>query len=109
MALRVNLEDMVGSAVHVGGQGEDLAAAHLESDNLIESAQSGWQGTSAAAISTKMAAWSQTSSQILTRISDHAQGLHTAAQGFATNEEANSQKLAELGEAAQAIGSAGTE
>ena len=101
MALRVNLADMVESALHVSGQGEDLAAAHLESANSIESAQSGWQGTSAAAMSSKMAAWSQASSQILTRVSDHAQGLHTAAQGFAGNEEESSQKLAELGAAAQ--------
>jgi WXG100 family type VII secretion target len=110
MTLRVNLEDMVGSALHVSGQGEDLAAAHLESDNQIESAHAGWQGTSAAAMSSKIAAWAQTSAQILGRVADHAQGLHMSAQAFADNEQENSQVLAELGTvAAQAVGGAGTD
>lgn len=44
------LEALACSATHVTGQGEDLATAHLSSDNQIEAAQAGWVGTSATAL-----------------------------------------------------------
>lgn len=44
---RVGLESLASSASHVTGQGEDLASAHLSSDNPIVTAQSGWVGSSA--------------------------------------------------------------
>jgi WXG100 family type VII secretion target len=106
MALRVNVEDMVGSALHVSGQGEELAAAHLRSDNRIESAHAGWQGASAAAMSSKMAAWVQTSAVMLTRVSDHAQALHTAAHGFAANEQDRVQEFAQPTQSAETAGPA---
>jgi uncharacterized protein YukE len=78
-----------------------LAAAHLRSDNRIESAHAGWQGAPAAAMRSKMAAWVQTSAVMLTRMSEHAQSLHTAAQGFATNEQDCAQEFAQLAQFAQ--------
>ena len=58
--LAVNLEALAGSASHVTGQAEDLAIAHLASDNRIEAAQPGWVGSSEAALSIKAAAWLET-------------------------------------------------
>ena len=103
MALRVNVEDVVGSAVHVTGQGEDLAIGHLASDNKMETAQSGWQGTSALALAAKVAEWQPKSKALLARMADHAQGLHTAASTFASSEQERGQALGRIGEAADAV------
>ncbi|MCV7229092.1 WXG100 family type VII secretion target [Mycolicibacterium komossense] len=94
---------MVGSAIHVTGQGEDLAAGHLASDNRMESAQAGWQGTSAIALAAKLADWQPKSKVLLARVADHAEGLHTSAASFAAMEEKNAQALGRLGAAADSI------
>jgi uncharacterized protein YukE len=107
MALKVNLADMVESALHVSGQGEELALNHQTTDGQIASAQSGWAGSSAAAMAERAASWAQTSAGLLIRVSDHSQGLHTSANAFAANEEANSNQLTALGGSADtATGSA---
>ena len=49
---QLDLEALAHSAAQVSGQGEDLATAHLSSDNRMVAAQSGWVGSSAAAPST---------------------------------------------------------
>jgi uncharacterized protein YukE len=72
---RVDPEALAGSAEHVSGQGEDLASAHLSSDNRIEAAQSGWVGTSAAALNARMAAWLETSRRLVARVGGHALDL----------------------------------
>jgi WXG100 family type VII secretion target len=87
MTLRVNVEDMVDSAMHVNNQGETLAAEHASTDARIDSAQAGWQGASAPAMSARSTKWMQNSSALLARMSDHSQGLHTAASTFASTEE----------------------
>lgn len=97
---RVGLETLACSAAHAGGRGEDLAIAHLSSDNRIEAAQPGWVGTSAAALNTRMAAWLATSRTLLSGVGDHAQGLHDAAIGFAAMEQENAEALREVGDTA---------
>ena len=89
----VDLEALAGSAAHVAGQGDDLASAHLASDNRIAGAESGWVGASAAALSTTAAAWLQTSRRLLTRVGDHA--LELAGDGivFAAMETENTATL----------------
>ena len=47
--------------------------------------------------------WLATTATLLTRLSDHAQGLHTSAQGFAEMEPRNSQALEAPAQAANAI------
>jgi uncharacterized protein YukE len=73
---RLNLEALGSSATHVTGQGEDLATAHLSSDNRLVAAQSGWVGSSAAALDTKTAQWLETSRRLVTSIGDHAANLN---------------------------------
>jgi uncharacterized protein YukE len=91
--LRVNIEALAGSAAHVAGQGDDLATAHLSSDNRIASAQSGWVGSSAAALQTRTAAWLETSRRLLTSVGDHALTLNNDGIGFAALERENVEQL----------------
>lgn len=94
--LQVNPEDLTASGVAVTGHGESLATEHVTADARIESAQSGWQGLSSAALATKSAAWLQTTSDLLTRMSDHAQGLHNGAHTYAHGEEQNSAQMRDV-------------
>ncbi|WP_099021119.1 WXG100 family type VII secretion target [Mycolicibacterium palauense] len=103
MALRVNIEDLIASGVAVTGHGEDVAMRHADADGRVEVAQGGWRGASAAALAAKSAAWLQTTGTLLTRMSDHAQGLHTSAQCFCEMEEGGSRALEIPAQAADAI------
>ncbi|OBK32337.1 hypothetical protein A5658_16665 [Mycobacterium sp. 1245111.1] len=89
----IDLEALAGSAAHVAGQGDDLASAHLASDNRIAGAESGWVGASAVALGTTAATWLQTSRRLLTRVGDHA--LELAGDGivFAAMETENAATL----------------
>jgi uncharacterized protein YukE len=91
--LRVDLEALAGSAAQVSEQGEDLAGAHLSSDNRIAAAQPGWVGASAGALSTKTATWLETSRRLLTRVGDHALDLNKDGINFAAMERENVEKL----------------
>jgi uncharacterized protein YukE len=90
---RVDLEALAGSAAHVAGQGDDLATAHLASDNRIAGAESGWVGASAAALGTTAATWLHTSRRLLTRVGDHALDLAGDGIVFAAMETANAATL----------------
>jgi uncharacterized protein YukE len=96
---RVDLEVLACSAAHVVGQGEDLAATHLASDNRIAAACSGWVGDSAAALNATTTNWLQTSRRLLTRIGEHALDLTNDGIGFAATEYANAAKLRAPGSA----------
>ncbi|TGD87355.1 hypothetical protein BayCH28_13305 [Mycolicibacterium sp. CH28] len=103
MSLRINIEDLVSSGVAVSGHGEDVAMKHAAAAGRIEAAQTGWQGASAVAMSALSEQWVATTSALLTRLSDHAQGLHASAQGFAEMEQRSSQALEAPARAANAI------
>jgi uncharacterized protein YukE len=90
---RVDLEALADSAAHVAGQGDDLATAHLASDNRIAGAESGWVGASAAALGTTAATWLHTSRRLLTRVGDHALDLAGDGIVFAAMETANAAML----------------
>lgn len=93
---RVDMEALGSSAAHVTGQGEDLATAHLSSDNRIVAAQSGWVGSSAAALQAKTAAWLEASRRLVTRVGDHASDLHQDGIDFAAMERAHAEQLRAL-------------
>jgi uncharacterized protein YukE len=90
---RLDLEALTQSAAHVSGQGEDLASAHLSSDNRIAAAQSGWVGSSALALSTKAATWLEDSRRLLTRVGEHALSMHNDGIDFSATERENAEKL----------------
>ena len=103
MSLRVNVEDLAASVVAVAGHGEDVAMEHAAAASRIGAAQAGWQGASALAMTALAERWVATTGALLTRLSDHAQGLHTSAQGFAAMEERHSQTLEAPARSANAI------
>jgi uncharacterized protein YukE len=90
---QIDLEALVSSAAHVDGQGEDLATAHLSSDNRMAAAQSGWVGASAAALHNRAAAWLETSRRLLTRVGGHALQLNNDGIDFAAMEHQSAEKL----------------
>jgi WXG100 family type VII secretion target len=94
---QVDLEALAGSAAHVNGQGENLATAHLSSDNRIAAAQSGWVGASAAALNTRVSIWLATSRRLLTRVAEHALDLTNDGIDFAALERENVETLRAVG------------
>jgi WXG100 family type VII secretion target len=93
---RVNLEALASSASHVAGQGEDLATAHLSSDNRIVAAQSGWVGSSALAMNAKTAAWLETSRRLVTNVGDHATDLNNDGLSFTEMDREHTETLQAL-------------
>jgi WXG100 family type VII secretion target len=96
---QVDLEVLACSAAHVAGQGEDLAATHLASDNRIAAACSGWVGASAAALAATTTNWLQTSRRLLTRIGEHALDLTNDGIAVAATDDANAATLRAPGSA----------
>jgi uncharacterized protein YukE len=94
---RIDLEALAASAALVAGQGEDLASAHVASDNRIAAAQSGWVGASAAALHTKTATWLATSRRLLTRLGGHALDLSNDGIDIAAAQNASVAELRALG------------
>jgi uncharacterized protein YukE len=103
VTLKVNVENLFSSGLSVTNHGEDVAMKHAAADTRIESSQGGWQGQSAMALAAKAATWMETTSALLTRMSDHAVGLHTSAHGFSEMESRSSQALEEPGQAADHV------
>ncbi|EHB58734.1 hypothetical protein MycrhDRAFT_1170 [Mycolicibacterium rhodesiae JS60] len=103
MSLRVNVEGLTASGVAVTGHGEDVAVKHAAAASRIDAAQAGWQGASALAITALSEQWLATTATLVTRLSDHAQGLHASAQGFTEMEQRNSQALQEISAIADGV------
>jgi WXG100 family type VII secretion target len=95
---RVDLAALAASAAHVTGLGEDVATAHVASDNRIAAAQSGWVGASAVALNTKAAEWLPASRRLLARLGDHAMDLTNDGMCFAAAEHASAATLRALGQ-----------
>jgi WXG100 family type VII secretion target len=100
---RVDLEALASSAAHVAGQGEDLATAHLSSDNQIVAAQSGWVGSSALALNAKMATWLETSRRLVSSVGSHATDLNQDGIDFADMEQTHVEKLQALHPAPEGV------
>lgn len=105
MSLRVNIESLAVSGTAVVGHGEDVAMKHAAAASRIDAAQAGWQGASALAMTALSQQWMASTSSVLTRLSDHAQGLQASAVGFAEMEQRHSQLLEQPAQAANAIAS----
>ncbi|BBZ75759.1 hypothetical protein MANY_10960 [Mycolicibacterium anyangense] len=103
MSLSVNISDVVVSGVAVSGHGEELAMAHAAAANRIDAALTGWNGASALAMSAVCEQWLGATGALLTKLSDHAQGLHASAEAFAEMEQRNSEALTAPARAADAI------
>ncbi|MCV7179928.1 WXG100 family type VII secretion target [Mycolicibacterium sphagni] len=103
MSLQVNIADVAASAAAVVGHGEDVATKHAAAAGRIDSALIGWHGASAQAMSALSEQWLTTTAALVNRLSDHAQGLHASAEGFAEMEQRHSDALAAPAQAANAL------
>ncbi len=90
---RVDLEALARSVAQVSEQGEDLAGAHLSSDNRIAAAQVGWVGASAAALHARTANWLETSRTLLTRVGGLALDLNNDGIDFVAMERDSVERL----------------
>lgn len=99
----VDLAALACSAAHVTGQGEDLATAHVSSDNQIMAAQAGWVGTSATALNTKTATWLETSHRLLVRVGGHAMDLSNDGIDFAAMEHEHAVRLCAVAPGADGV------
>ena len=81
--LSCDIDQLVAAAIRISDHGEDLAAEHLRADNQLESAASGWTGRSAAALNNRADLWRRQSRELVSRVGEHATGLHSTAISFA--------------------------
>ncbi|TGD90458.1 hypothetical protein BayCH28_00890 [Mycolicibacterium sp. CH28] len=103
MSLQVKIGEVVASATAVIGHGEDVATTHAAAASRIDAALTGWHGDSSLAMSALSEQWVRTTAALLSRLSDHAQGLHASAEGFAEMERRHSEALAAPAQAADAL------
>ncbi|KDE97478.1 hypothetical protein Y900_000670 [Mycolicibacterium aromaticivorans JS19b1 = JCM 16368] len=103
MSLQVNIGDVAASAAAVVGHGEDVATAHEAAASRVDAALTGWHGASALAMSALSDQWLTTTAALLNKLSDHAQGLHASAEGFAEMEQRHSEALAAPAQAANVL------
>jgi uncharacterized protein YukE len=94
---RVDLAALADSAAQVSAHADDLASAHVWSDNRMTEVQSGWVGASAVALSAKTATWLDTSRGLLARLGAHALDLTNDGIDIATIERDNADKLRAAG------------
>lgn len=93
MTLRVNLEHLVTSVAQITGRGEDFATSHQSVDNRIAAAELGWTGRSAEALARRVPQWSQNSTALVARISNHADQLSACGRTFAAMENRHASQL----------------
>jgi|EndMetStandDraft_8_1072994.scaffolds.fasta_scaffold112037_2 WXG100 family type VII secretion target len=94
--LSVDIDALKQSATKVTGHGDDLQTSHTTASSQISGAASGWAGTSAQALANRVAKWNTRTTELVTNIGDHAQGMHTSATGFTTNEQHSGQELRDV-------------
>jgi uncharacterized protein YukE len=102
--VKVQPEHLFVSAVEVDGHAEDVLMGHASAHSKIESAQVGWAGLSATAMTAKVARWHETTIALGSRVAGHAEGLRNSGFGFSDMEERNAEMLRNL-----TPGSGGTE
>lgn len=64
----------------------DLQAAHTTADGVIEGAQAGWVGASAAALQSKMTEWQETTTRLCGDIEAHGDAYQASATGYTQND-----------------------
>lgn len=94
--LSVDVDALTHAATKVTGHGDDIHASHTTANTRISAAEGGWTGRSAQALANRVAAWNTRTTELVTRIGDHGQGMHTSATEFTANEQRSSNELRNL-------------
>jgi WXG100 family type VII secretion target len=84
--LKVDPIDLHMSSDHMDMHRTELLAAHAAANSVIEEAQAGWVGASAAALQSKLAEWQATSTRLCGDIAAHSAAYRTAANGYTEND-----------------------
>jgi uncharacterized protein YukE len=82
----------------VANHGEDLLARQQSCHGEAAAAQSGWVGTSAAALSNLLDGWQNTTDAHLRRFGKHSCDMHFAAAEFSDMEDRNAEAVRRVGE-----------
>jgi uncharacterized protein YukE len=97
--VRVNPEALSHAGNELASRGETLHALQRSCHGEAEDAQSGWVGSSAAALSGLLDGWASTSSAHIRRIGEQSCDMHFAAADFIFMEQYNSQEFRDVGPA----------
>jgi WXG100 family type VII secretion target len=91
--LKVDPIDLHMSSAHMDMHHADLQAAHSAANADIEAAQSGWVGTSAAALQAKFVEWQNATTQLCSDVAAHGAAFRKAAEGYTTADDDSAGKL----------------
>jgi WXG100 family type VII secretion target len=84
--LKVDPIDLRMSSDHMDMHHCELRAAHASANDVMEGAQPGWVGASAAALQSKMAEWQATTTKLCGDVAAHGAAYLAAADGYARND-----------------------
>jgi len=90
-------ESLAAAAVQAGQYSDDLFASHARVDATVESALSGWVGSSAVALATRAASWAIATTVLSTTVREQADALRQSALQFAEMDRRNAAVLARIG------------
>jgi WXG100 family type VII secretion target len=88
-------ELLIAAAVQAAQSCDDLFASHAGADATVESALSGWVGSSAAALSARAALWATATTTLSTAVQEHAEALRQSALNFVEMDRRNASAVAE--------------
>lgn len=91
--LEVDPIDLHMSSDHMVMHHADLQATHAAAHADIEAAQSGWVGTSAAALQAKFAEWQADAEALRSDVAAHADAFRTAAHAYTTVDGQNAESV----------------
>lgn len=92
-SLNVDPTDLHMSSDHMDVHHADLTAAHTAAGGVIEGAQAGWMGASAAALQSKMMEWQATTTKLCGDIAAHGAAYRAAANGYVQNDTDSAEAL----------------
>ncbi|MDT5181410.1 MAG: hypothetical protein QOJ95_5608 [Mycobacterium sp.] len=87
--LEVDPIDLRMSSDHMDMHHSELRAAHTSANDVLEGAQPGWVGASAAALQSMIAEWQATTTSLCGDIAAHGAAYLAAADGY-TRHDTNS-------------------
>ena len=99
--LAVNLDALRTSATSVQAGADDVSISHSTADRTVSSAVSGWAGASATALTAFATRMRTNSETMVSRIGDHSQHMHGAADHYTCNEQRRATEMADVDRAAQ--------
>lgn len=102
--LQVDPLEVRMAADHIDVAAEGLRTAHGSANERMSTAQSGWIGSSAAALSKVSAKWEQDSTAHYTALAGHVEGLTSAAARYVATDH---QSSADIDQAASNLGTLG--